>query len=177
MYGVDACSGDALDPAWDPTMNCFSAGYSTNSAPKPFLTNPTDCSTGPVRTFIKADSWQDPGDWKSAYFDTHTPAPDNQPIGPEHCEKVPFDPTFTLQPTNHTADAPSGYVTHLRFPYDDDPKGLAQAALKKAVVKLPQGVKLLAVIGEGPRSLPAGRHRHRQRCGARHALTARRSAR
>lgn len=147
MSGAADCFGDALDPAWDPS-GC-PGGHAANGTPRPFLTNPTDCSTGPVRTDLRADSWQDPGDWKTAFFLTHTPAPENRLIGPENCEKLPFDPEFTFQPTNRTADGPSGYVAHLRFPYDDDPNGLAQAALKKAVVRLPQGVRVSPSSAKG----------------------------
>jgi len=148
MFGLGSCSGDALDPGFDGST-CTYAGNTVNVAQKPFLTNPTDCSTGPVRTDLRAESWQDPGDWKTASFLTHTPAPENRLIGPENCEKLPFDPEFTFQPTNRTADGPSGYVAHLRFPYDDDPNGLAQAALKKAVVRLPQGVRVSPSSAKG----------------------------
>ncbi|MDO8213035.1 hypothetical protein [Conexibacter sp. CPCC 206217] len=40
------------------------------------------------------------------------------------------------------ADTPSGFEVHLRMPYSTDPTGLAQAALKKAVVALPAGVRV-----------------------------------
>lgn len=105
-----------------------------------FLTNPTSC-VGPVTTTARMDSWQEPGAFRTASFLSHKPAPDERElIGVENCERVPFDAKLDAQPTEPAAGKPSGYNFDITIPQDLNPDGLGQGHLKKATVRLPQGV-------------------------------------
>jgi len=105
----------------------------------PFLTNPTNCSASEV-TRIKADSWLHPGVW----HETSTTSPNVT-----GCDRVPFTPSISVTPENTTAGAPSGYDVDLRVPQNQSPTGVAQAALKKAVVTLPAGVSVSPSAASG----------------------------
>jgi hypothetical protein len=114
--------------------SCPSQGPST-----PFLTNPTLCD-GPLSTTLRVDSWQEPEVKREASFITHDNANPPNTVAPTGCGVVPFEPSLSVQPGNQEAGAPSGYSVDLRLPQNENPAGLAESALKKAVVELPQGV-------------------------------------
>ncbi|MGA7705390.1 MAG: hypothetical protein WB998_10900 [Solirubrobacteraceae bacterium] len=105
----------------------------------PFLTNPTNCAAAEV-TRIKADTWQHPGVWYEA-----TKASPNV----TGCEKLPFKPTIAVTTENATAGAPAGYDVDLHIPQNENTSGLAEAALKKAVVTLPAGVSVSPSVASG----------------------------
>lgn len=104
-----------------------------------FVTNPMDCSVGRIRTSVRADSWQEPGVWHSAFFDSDV---NGDPIRVEGCDELGFDPSFTARPDSGGADLPSGLSFDLRFPQDGllSPNGRATAHLKRASVTLPEGM-------------------------------------
>jgi hypothetical protein len=104
----------------------------------PFLTNPTNCAASEV-TRIKADSWQHPGVWR----ETSTTSPNVT-----GCDRVPFTPSIAVTPENTVAGAPSGYDVDLSVPQNQS-AGVAQAALKKAVVTLPAGVSVSPSAASG----------------------------
>jgi hypothetical protein len=106
---------------------------------KPFLTNPTDCSAGPLSMSAAAESWEDPGDFKGMSF---TEDLNGNPIQFEGCEQLDFDPSISVQPVNPKPDAPSGYEVELTVPQNPDPDGLATSHLRRAVVTLPEGVSV-----------------------------------
>lgn len=150
LWGVPA------DPSHDPYRgSCLSQDFGTSlgncptDAPrKPFLTNPTDCSTGPVRTHLWVRSWT--GETDTSFFDTHLPPPNQATlVGPEGCELLDFDPSLTMRPTTSAAGSPSGYTVDLNLPQNDNPDGLAEAHLKKAVVTLPAGVTISPSAADG----------------------------
>jgi hypothetical protein len=158
--------GVPADPSHDPERGiCLSNGgvdfngaaCSSGTAPAPFLTNPSDCSTGPVTTTLRADSWLDPGNFGTASFVSHDNATPANLIGPSGCARVPFEPTLTVHAESRVAGAPSAFSVDLHVPQNENPTGLAQAALKKAVVTLPQGVSVSpsAANGLGACSLTA----------------------
>ncbi len=111
-----------------------------------FLTNPTLCN-GPLTTTVRANSWQDPGTFSSKSFVSHDNS--NQPVGPDGCDKLHFDPTVDVQAVPNVFDSPAAVTVDLRIPQNDDPNGLATAQLKKAVVTLPQGVSLNPAAADG----------------------------
>jgi hypothetical protein len=102
-------------------------------ARRPFMTNPTECTAAPVPTTLRVRSWQHPDQEVSATT-TSPPA--------TGCDQLHFDPTLRVQPDTTQADAPSGYEVDLEIPQNDNPDGLAEAQLKKAVVTLPKGVSI-----------------------------------
>ena len=66
------------------------------------------------------------------------------------CDRVPFEPTIDAQPSTSSAESPTGLKAVLEIPDDGiHPKGLTQSTLKKAIVKLPEGVTLNPSAGEG----------------------------
>jgi len=111
----------------------------SGAARTPFLTLPTSCQ-GPQTTTMRTDSWQDPGNFKTASFVSH----DNfgNPVGATGCEELDFTPTITIQPDTTVADAPSGLQVDLRVPQNDNPAGTAEANLKDTTVTLPTGMSV-----------------------------------
>jgi hypothetical protein len=112
----------------------------------PFLTLPGSC-TGPARSSYEALSWE--GDLDAGFALTHDAV--GNPEGFSGCEKLPFDPQMSAQPTTKAAESASG----LRFELEFDqagllaPEGNAQSTVKEAVVALPEGVTLNPSIAEG----------------------------
>jgi hypothetical protein len=104
-----------------------------------FLRMPTAC-TGPgegLPVDISADSWQHPGQYRSASVTTHEgpgyplpPTPSQFPAGYtgpqewgpkagiEGCDAVPFDPSVNASLTTPKADSPSGLIVDLSLPDD-----------------------------------------------------------
>jgi hypothetical protein len=128
---------------------CFNGGTSAGTPPKPFLTNPTDCSAGPLPTDLAADSWQHPGDFLGASFISHDNASPPSPQGVTGCERLPFSPTLTARPSGAAAGAPTGYTVNLKLPQNENPLGIASAALKKALVALPRGITVSPSAANG----------------------------
>ncbi len=153
-YGIDAESLDSStaaglegatvevwgvpgDPSHDDERECGAPehferaqGCSIKEPVVPFLTNPTSCS-GPQTETLRADSWQDPGNFVTAT--TTLPAITG-------CSVVPFTPKASVQPTTSTADSPTGLATSIEVPQEEGPDGVEQSQLNQAVVTLPQGM-------------------------------------
>lgn len=119
---------------------------------RPFLTNPTACTAPGVglETVLSIDSWQAPGAFRSASFFSHLPAPDQATqVGPEGCDQVPFEASLAAAPDVRRSGAPAGFEFELRTPQSDNPDGIANAHLKKAVVRLPEGVRVSPSAADG----------------------------
>lgn len=97
------------DPIHDPRRvnNVGLLGGHVAGVPKPFLSAPTNCQTGPLALTLKADSWQHPADW------IEEPLPASEPTG---CAEVPFEPTLSARPSTNVADSPSGLEVDLHVP-------------------------------------------------------------
>ena len=82
------------------------------------------------------------------YLPGGAPGPQEGTTG---CDRVPFDPDFSARPTTADAASSSGLEIGLSFPSDglDNPEGIAQSHLKKAVVKLPKGMQINPSQAEG----------------------------
>ena len=137
------CTGDPLDLA-----NCQGGGQPAEGSPKPFVTLPGSC-TGPQTTMLTADSWQDPGDFKSASFLSHDET--GHPAGMDGCNRLQFSPSISVQPDVSAADSPSGLHVDVHVPQSGfgDAGGLAAANLKKAVVTLPAGMSVNPAAADG----------------------------
>jgi hypothetical protein len=146
--------GVPADQAHDGDRFCpgFSTpGCATDAEPTAFLTAPTACTpagTG-LTTTVRASSWAQPSVVAHDSFISHLPPgyPDppsawGPPQGPTGCDAVPFDPVLTAQPASDRASVPAAWKFDLRMPQDEAPDGLAQAHLKRAVVRLPEGVRV-----------------------------------
>jgi hypothetical protein len=113
---------------------------------RPFLTMPSSC-TGPLQTIVRATSWQ--GSSFEAPLESHGDG--GEPLGMVDCLALGFGLTITAQPTNHSAEGPTGMDVELSI---DDPEltnaaGRAHSDMKRAVVALPEGVTANPSLAEG----------------------------
>jgi hypothetical protein len=146
LWGVPA------DPSHDSQRTCpgVSGGCSAGVAPQPLLTMPTACG-GPLTTTLTADSWQNPGQFVTASFQTTDSS--GNPVGITGCGQLSFNPTITAQPDTTVADSPAGLSVDLHVPQaPDSPTSLATPALKNATVTLPPGVSLNPASADGLQS-------------------------
>ncbi|MET0557719.1 MAG: hypothetical protein ABW065_03485 [Solirubrobacterales bacterium] len=118
-----------------------------HGTPKAFLTTPVDCADGPLAATLSAESWKGELDFQSIL--THDTA--GAPSGMTECERVPFTPSVAARPSVQSAETASGLEFALELPDDGiiNPTGLTQAEVKKAVVKLPEGMTINPSAGEG----------------------------
>jgi hypothetical protein len=145
--------GFPADPAHDAQRHCpvtNSYGCSTEAPVRPFLRLPTSCTAPGVglETKLRMDSWEHPGEFVSSSFTSHLPpgfprhSSEWGPVqGPTGCEDVPFDPELSAQPSVPArANEPSGFSFDLSVPQTDE--SIGQGDLRKAVVTLPEGVRV-----------------------------------
>jgi hypothetical protein len=171
--------GTPADASHDAQRYCMPgipSPCSAGVAPKPFLRNPTACTpdgTG-LTTSLHVDSWFHPGAhlpdgapdlsdpaWKSTSVESHLPpgypafpGPGQAnwgPVqGPDHCEKVPFDPALDARPTGELrAGTPTPFRFDLTLPQPEDQSSPGEGDLRKAVVTLPQGVHVSPSSADG----------------------------
>jgi hypothetical protein len=133
LWGVPA------DPSHDEERYCPLVGSfnehapcASTTPPVPFLTNPTVCAGRPTTT-MRADSWQAQGSFVQA--SAEMPAFTG-------CDKLDFDPSLVVQPSNTSSASPTGLHVDLHVPQNENPTGLAEADLKGTTVTLPQGMTI-----------------------------------
>jgi hypothetical protein len=145
-----ACPGESPPSLGGPSCR--------NGSPRTaFLRNPTSCSEGVgLTTTARVDSWTHPGVFREATWVTHDPAGYPFPpsvYGPQSgttgCPDVPFNPTLTARPHTTRAGSPSGFSFDLTSPQTNDPALTAEADLRKAVVRLPLGVRVSPSSADG----------------------------
>jgi hypothetical protein len=138
----DAERGQRCDDQHTFGGGCENGGQSSDAPLTPFLTNPTNCQSGPLVTTLRVDSWQNPG-----HYLTYT-ATSPQPTG---CNKLAFHPAITVEPETTEADTPSGYTFDVKVPQNTNQygsigpnglDGLATPELDSATVVLPRGVSI-----------------------------------
>ncbi len=125
--------------------------HESGMLPKAFLTNVTNCAAGAPTFHASIDSWIHPGLFDTASFVSHDNATPPSPVATDGCDRVPFAPTVTAQPTTNSAESPTGLSFELAIPPDgiESPTGIAQSTIKKATVTLPEGMTINPSIGEG----------------------------
>ena len=144
--------GTPPDPGHDAERECRSPegvkinGCSSDAAPVPFFTLPTSC-TGPLKTTLSVDSVEEPGVFRSETVDSLDSG--GNPAGLNGCERVPFDPTITVQPETSAADSPTGLHVNIHVPQNQAPGQLATAHLKDTTLTLPQGMVVDPSAGGG----------------------------
>lgn len=142
VWGVPA------DPSHDPyrgdcVLGAEYQGPNGESCPtqaprRAFLRLPTSCPGSPPAFSATADS----------YENSETSGTFSSPaLG--GCEFVPFAPELAVEPTGTAANSPTGVSVRLALPQNDNPDGLAEADLKKAVVRLPLGMALNPSAADG----------------------------
>jgi hypothetical protein len=108
---------------------------------RPFLANPTRCTSAPLKATMSADSWEEIGKWSEA----------STAVGPiTGCERSPFYPSFEAQPTTTSAESPSGLNATLTVPQTwESPETLASSDLDDTRVTLPLGMTINPSAGSG----------------------------
>ncbi len=133
-----------------------------------FLTNPADCSEGPLEAKVEADSWEHPETWVSKMAVTYPQI--------EDCDLLQFEPRLQMAPApssaegegSSQADEPSAYDVNLEVPQKSLFEETATPDLKEASVTLPAGISvspsaangLEGCEANGPNGidLPSGNH-------------------
>ena len=133
---------------------------------RPFLSNPTECTGGPLSTQFLIDSYEDPGSFFDGFPDLGDVSWKRYDVGAPAvtgCEKNPFAPAASFAPSSTDADSASGLGVDITIPQNDDPPasiannpddetgapahwksdaGLATAHLDKTVVRLAEGMSV-----------------------------------
>jgi hypothetical protein len=162
FYGSDLTLwGNPADSAHDPLRGrCLdllaglpeptSLGDCPVSLPqKPFLTLPRSC-TGPLTAGFEAVAWNT-GERNTGTATTHDGSVPPNPLGMSGCSKLGFSPRISAQPTNRSAESPTGLDFGLEIEDEGllDPKGVAHSDIRKAVVTLPKGMTVNPSQAEG----------------------------
>lgn len=108
--------------------------------PTAFLSNPSACQSMAVDFAVK--SYQLPGQVFTA----------TAPMDPiTGCKGLPFDPSFSSQPTNPIAGAPTGLKTTLVLPQQSTEAvgSPSTATMREAKVTLPEGMTIAAGAADG----------------------------
>jgi hypothetical protein len=142
--------GDPSAPRHDRYRpDCLDSGFyqgpnglvcHTEAPRKAFLRTPTSCSGEPLLFGAESNSYEKPDEWAMASF-----------TGPTMtgCGVVPFSPDITVVPTGIATSSPTGVSVKLSLPQNQNPEGLATADLKKAIVKLPEGMAINPSSADG----------------------------
>ena len=143
---------------------CVAGGFFQNQVKKPcpatsaepeepFLTLPTSCASNPTTEPIlfstEADSWADPSTTLGAEYKWMTTT--GQPLGFTGCDQLPFTPTITVEPEQHSASTPTGLSVDVKVPQQStlEAGALAEADVRDTTVTLPQGVQLSPSAANG----------------------------
>ncbi len=137
LWGVPADPSHDADRVGMPSV---SGETPAGVAPTPFMTNPSDCSGGPLTTKVRIDSWERPGQFVEA---SATQPP------PTGCERLRAHPTLSVQPDSTRADSPAGYDIDLKVPQNDDPYGLGTPFMRNMSFTLPSGASLSPAAAGG----------------------------
>jgi len=156
-FGFDLEEGCGVLPAMQGNEPSGAGAFHSDAPDAAFLTLSTKCTvSGEGQEWtLRSDSWEQPGVFSVASVFSHrppyAPEPPGARQGPEGCDRVPFSPDFSAQATQHSAASASGLNIHLAFPSEGllNPEGVAQSHLRKAVVKLPEGMQINPSQAEG----------------------------
>lgn len=148
LWGVPA------DPTHDPYRGeCVRllGGESTGSCPagaplEPFLTLPTACEA-PLAFTLGVDAWSQPGESLTAVAASEDGAGGKLEV--TGCDRLNFGPSIDVRPDTVAADSPAGVSIDLALPHTDNPRGLAEAALRDMRVTLPRGVSINVAAADG----------------------------
>lgn len=161
--------GNPASPAHDPLRgHCVKTNFTsidgvpeslgecpfTGSKETAFITLPSSCR-GPQTTLLEADSWELPGPPFLHYeVETNDAGSPPQPLGFGGCDQVEFSPDVTNRPTSGSAESSSGLDFSLDMEgnqglVDPAEDAVADSAIEKAVVTLPEGVTTNPSVASG----------------------------
>jgi hypothetical protein len=122
------------------TENCtVSEPRPPGSTPLPFFTNPTRCGV-PLELRVAAASWDEPSrfDTKAAPFPTIT-----------GCNRLPFGPGVTAEPTSRRAGAPTGLGMTISLPAAKGVNVLEPSQMRELRIDLPEGLAINTGSADG----------------------------
>lgn len=128
----------------DPSHDSQRCGELSNSCQAtgvtkaPFMTNPTDCSSGPLTTTVTLQSYENQSDSATA-----------TQAAPTGCNQLGFSPTLSVAPDTSQADSPAGYDVDLKVPQNEQPYALATPNVKNVSITLPAGTALSPATANG----------------------------
>ena len=70
-------------------------------------------------------------------------------MGADGCDSVPFDPSLNVQSSSQSSDSPTGISVDVNVPQPQNPTGVTESNLKKAVVTLPEGTSINPAAADG----------------------------
>ncbi len=126
----------------------YSCPAEVATQPKPFLLYPTSC-TGPMRTTVLADSWNEIGDFASGESISHDES--GKQIGLDGCNRLDFNPSIAAAPDTTAGSTPSGLTVDVHVPQEVSltPTGLGEADVQDTTVALPAGVQISPAGADG----------------------------
>jgi hypothetical protein len=109
------------------------------SRPLPFLTNPTRCAV-PLEMRVSAASWAEPDrfDSMSAAFPQIS-----------ECNRLPYGPGLSVEPTNHRAGAPTGLDMTIQLPASEGVNVLEPSQTRYIRIDLPEGLTINTGSADG----------------------------
>jgi hypothetical protein len=114
-----------------------------------FITNPTTCLNPNefphlYSTWLRAESWGEPNPSfpvGSTPVEAKVESSSGELIQQEGCDKVPFDPTISMDAGTAKVDSPSPATVDVKLPFDpakEGGEGISQSHVRKAEVTLPK---------------------------------------
>ena len=107
-------------------------GHAGKEGKENFLTMPSSC-TAPSTSYLELETYPPVERLSQAT----TP-----PVKVEHCDKVPFKPTATIEPEISTYDTPDGVTTDVHVQQNEKSSEINTADIADAHVTLPEGLTL-----------------------------------
>jgi hypothetical protein len=144
--------GDPSDPSHDYRRGSCVGSFGKTCPVTPtdvaLLTMPSACS-GPLKMTLTAESWQNRGEFVSAFSETKTENGD--PVGVTECDKLSFSPRTETALSTDQGETGTAFDIDVDMPNDGlaNPSALAESMIQKAVVALPEGVTINPSVGEG----------------------------
>ena len=109
----------------------------SNSAPTPFLLNPTRCGT-PLKASLETRAYDLEPDFTEASLPPNT-----------GCDQLNFDPSLSAKPTTTEADSPSGLDVNLHVPQTLSPSTPSPSQIRETTVRLPEGLTVNSNAADG----------------------------
>ncbi len=117
--------------------------------PQPLLIMPTSC-TGPLRTSIETDSWEQVGQFTQPFgYTSQNDA--GEPVAQDGCNRLNFEPSITVAPDGQQGSTPTGLSVGVHVPQEAslNPAGLTEASVRDTTVTLPAGVAINPAGADG----------------------------
>jgi hypothetical protein len=111
------------------------------------LTAPVQCTGQPTITRGRTDDWEEPGNVKSASYESATLS--GTPVAINGCNQLQFSPSIEAKPTTNLADSPSGLDVTVHQPVNEDPGGTSPAIMRDIHLVLPEGMSVNPSSADG----------------------------